>query len=120
MQRVNGEVRTVQASTVATTFDGQPATLAILRDMTLALREQEIREGLQVRLGELVERGEQNFSELVRALAREHRMLFGTEDASRSGKEVSIEGLPPELQHRISSVEEFREALLRILSRAQL
>ena len=120
VQRANGELRTVQASSVATTFDGRPATLAILRDMTVVLRDKEIREGLQVRLGELVERGEQNFAELVRALAREHRMLFGTEEASKSRDEVSISNLPPELQKPISSVEEFKEALLRILRRAQL
>lgn len=120
VQRVNGQVRTVQASCVATTFDGRPATLAILRDMTVALREKEIREGLQVRLGELVHRGEENFAELVRALAREHQMLFGTEEASKSGREVSISNLPPELQKPISSVEEFKDALLRILRRAQL
>ena len=82
VQRVNGELRTVQASSVATTFDGRPATLAILRDMTVALREKEIREGLQVRLGELVEHGEENFAELVRALAREHQRLFGAEAAA--------------------------------------
>ncbi len=120
VQRVNGEVRTVQASSVATTFDGRPATLAILRDMTVALREQDIREGLQLRLGELVERGEQNFSELVRALAREHQMLYGAEEASRSRKRASIPGLPPELQKPISSTEEYRDALLRILRRTQL
>ena len=120
VQRVNGEVRTVQASCVATTFDGRPATLAILRDMTVALREKEIREGLQQRLGELVRRGEETFAELVRALAREHRTLFEAEEASRSGKQVSIPGLPPELQKPLSSAEEFRDALLRILKRAHL
>ena len=120
VQRTNGEVRRVQASSVATVCEGQRATLAILRDMTLALQEKEIREGLQIRLGELVERGEQNFAELVRALAREHRMLFGTEDASASGKQLSIARLPPELQKPLSSVDEFKDALLRILRRAQL
>lgn len=121
VQRVNGQLRTVQASSVATTFDGRPATLAILRDMTVALRDKEVRESLQVRLGELVERGEENFAELVRALAREHQRLFGAEAAaSRSRKEVSIPGLPPELQKSMSSVDDFRDALLRILRRTQL
>lgn len=120
VQRANGQLRTVQASSVATTFDGRPATLAILRDMTVALRDKEIRESLQARLGELVQRGEEHFSELVRALAREHRMLFGTEEGSSSGKQRSIPGVPPELQKPLSSIEEFRDALIRILRRAQL
>ena len=120
VQRVNGELRTVQASSVATTFEGRPATLAILRDMTVALRDEEIRESLQVRLGELVERGEENFAELVRALAREHQMLYGAEEASRSRKGASIPGLPPELQKPMSSVDDFKDALLRILRRTQL
>ena len=44
IQRADGEIRTVQTSAVATTFEGQPASLAILRDVT-ALREveQEVR-----------------------------------------------------------------------------
>ena len=83
-------------------------------------REEEIREGLQLRLGELVERGQENFAELVRALAREHQMLYGAEEASKSRKRASIPGLPPELQKPISSAEEYRDALLRILKRAQL
>ena len=34
IRRTNGEVRTVETSAVAITFDGQPATLAVLRDIT--------------------------------------------------------------------------------------
>jgi PAS domain S-box-containing protein len=34
IQRQNGEIRTVQVSVVATTYKGQPATLAVLRDIT--------------------------------------------------------------------------------------
>ena len=34
IRRPDGEVRTVESSAVAITFDGQPATLAVLRDIT--------------------------------------------------------------------------------------
>ena len=34
IRRSDGEVRTVESSAVAITFDGQPATLAVLRDIT--------------------------------------------------------------------------------------
>ncbi len=34
IQRPDGEIRTVQVSVVATTYKGQPATLAVLRDIT--------------------------------------------------------------------------------------
>lgn len=34
IRRINGETRTVESSAVAIAFDGQPATLAVLRDIT--------------------------------------------------------------------------------------
>ena len=34
IRRTNGAIRTVEASAVAITYDGQPATLAVLRDIT--------------------------------------------------------------------------------------
>ena len=38
IERPDGEVRTVQASVVATTYKGQPATMAVLRDITALKR----------------------------------------------------------------------------------
>ena len=38
IERPNGEVRTVQASVVATTYKGQPSTMAVLRDITALKR----------------------------------------------------------------------------------
>jgi len=57
------------------------------------------------------------FSELVASLAREHKMLQKMASAQPGGKGALSE-LPPELQKPISSAEEFRDALLRILKRS--
>jgi len=52
IERPDGEIRTVQASVVATTYKGQPATMAVLRDITALKRaEMEI-----VRLNEELSR----------------------------------------------------------------
>ena len=83
----------------------------------LTLRDKESRQMSEQRLSEAVARQEQTFAELVRSMAREHARLFGTEEATRLGGKPTITGLPPELQRPLSSVEEFREALIRILKR---
>lgn len=59
------------------------------------------------------------FTELVNSLAREHKLLQQlTAKEEASGKSL-LSALPPELQEPIASVEEFRDALLRILKRSQ-
>lgn len=57
------------------------------------------------------------FNELVASLAREHKLLQKMAAAQPGGKGALSE-LPPELQKPISSVEEFRDALLHILKRS--
>ena len=56
------------------------------------------------------------FGELVSSLAREHKML--QKMASSQPGKGGLTELPPELQKPISSIEEFRDALLRILNRS--
>lgn len=85
-----------------------------------ALREQEFRGNLEQRVAKLVDREEANFAELVRSLWREHAMLFASDQAKKSKEGMSIPGLPSELRWPLSSVEEFHDALIRILRRAQL
>jgi DNA-binding NtrC family response regulator len=66
---------------------------------------------------EQTKRMQEQFAELVNSLAREHRLLH--ELAARQGKagKALLSELPEELQEPMASVEEFRNALLRILKK---
>ena len=55
--RSNGEVRTVESSAVAIAFDGQPATLAVLRDVTDRKRAEEALQESEERVRRLAEIG---------------------------------------------------------------
>ncbi len=72
---------------------------------------------LKEKFREQTQRMQTQFDELVNSLAREHKMMY--ELSVRQGKEgrASLSELPPELQKPISSVDEFRDALLKILRR---
>ena len=73
---------------------------------------------LKESITEQTQRMQEQFTELVNSLAREHKLLqkLATMQA-RDGKSLLSE-LPPELQEPIASVEEFRDAMLKILRRA--
>ena len=86
----------------------------------LRIRDREFEANLERRVADLVERSESNFAELVRALGREHSMLFATGEATKVGGQRMLADLPPELQKPMSSTAEFKEALLRILRRTQV
>ena len=86
----------------------------------LRIRDREFGANLERRVADLVDRSESNFAELVRALGREHAMLFATGEATKVGGQSVLADLPPELQKPISSTSEFKEALLRILRRTQV
>ena len=88
-----------------------------LRQRELQIHAREFRGNLELRVKDLIKGSEAHFAELVRALAREHALLYTTDEASKVGGERTINGLPPELQKPMSSVSEFKEALLRILGR---
>ena len=70
---------------------------------------------LEEKLGEQTERLQQQFIDLVDTLAREHKLIYRL--ASREGKrsKEALSRLPEELQEPMASIEEFSEALLRIL-----
>ena len=70
---------------------------------------------LEKKVGEQTQRLQQQFAELVETLAREHKLLYSLAERQRGGVKSLFSKLPKELQEPMSSVEEFSEALVRIL-----
>ena len=72
---------------------------------------------LKEKFAEQTKTMQEQFAELLNSLAREHKMML--ESAARQGKagEAMLKELPPELREPIASIEEFRDALLRILKK---
>ncbi len=66
---------------------------------------------------ERTNQAQEQFVELVNSLAREHKLLHNLAAMQAGGGKELLSKLPKELQEPTSSVEEFREALLRILRR---
>ena len=60
---------------------------------------------------------QEQFIELVASLAREHKLLYELGASQPGGGKEMLSKLPKELQESFSTVEEFRDALLRILRR---
>ena len=75
---------------------------------------------LHKRVGEQTERLQQQFVDLVETLAREHKLI--NKLAQREGKagREALSKLPRELQGPMATVEEFSEALIKILRRGAL
>ena len=108
---------------IAKPFDLDEVTIAVHRALErrrLVLLDRQHQQVLAERLGEQEIRLREQFAELVRALGREHAMLFATGGATKVGGQRLLVDLPPELQKPISSAAEFREALLRILTRTHV
>lgn len=72
---------------------------------------------LEERVAGQAEHLRQQFAELVETLAREHKLLYKLAGQQRESTKSLLKRLPPELQEPMSSVEEFSEALIRILRR---
>ncbi len=82
----------------------------------LQMENERHRLALETRVGEQTQQLQQQFIELVETLAREHKLIYRLAHSQRGGKE-ELSKLPKELQKPMSSVEEFSEALIRILRR---
>ncbi len=80
----------------------------------LMLENERHRLALEQKVGEQTARLQQLFVELVETLAREHKLIYQQASQQRGGREA-LSKLPPELREPMASVEEFSEALLRIL-----
>ena len=83
----------------------------------LRLKNERLRLDLEKRVAKQTEQLQQLFVELVETLAREHKLLYKLADERPRGAKSLLSKLPPELQQPMSSVEEFSEAMLRILRR---
>ena len=73
---------------------------------------------LQESITEKTQLMQAQFTELVKALSREHKLLHDLAASQAGGGKTLLSTLPKELQEPISSIEEFSEALLRILRRS--
>ena len=73
---------------------------------------------LQKSITEKTQLMQEQFGELMNSLARENQLLHELAGRQAGGGKELLSKLPKELQGPISSVEEFRDALLRILRRA--
>ena len=70
---------------------------------------------LEKKIVEQTEQLRKQFVELVETLAREHKLIYEMAEQQRGGIPSFLKKLPKELRKPMSSVEEFSEALLRIL-----
>lgn len=86
-----------------------------LEKKELNLQREQFLIELQQSLHEQSKQMQEQFDELVRTLAREHTLLYELTKKQKGGTKSILSKLPPELQKPMSSVEEFRNALLRIL-----
>ncbi len=81
------------------------------------LRDQRQYLELKDKFREHTQQMQAQFDELVNSLAREHKLMYELSIRQGKGGKASLSELPPELQKPISSVDEFRDALLKILRR---
>ncbi len=73
---------------------------------------------LEQNINEQTRRMQEQFTELVNSLGREHQLLSQLAAKQKTKGKSLLAGLPPELQGPISTVKEFKDALLRILRRS--
>jgi len=82
------------------------------------LREKHRYLELQKSITEKTQLMQEQFTELVSSLARENQLLHELAGRQADGGKELLSKLPKELQEPMSSVEEFKDALLRILRRS--
>jgi len=102
-------------------FNLDEVVLAVRRGFerrTLWLENENHRRRLQERVGEQAKQLQELFTELVETLSREHTLLYRLKEGQPKGGKPFLSKLPPELQEPMASVEEFRDALLKILKRS--
>ena len=91
-----------------------------LENRDLQLKNKRYSLQLQQSVKEQAQRMQSQFTELVKALAREHKLMCELSPSEGKSGKSPLSILPPELQQPMSSVEEFRDALIRILRGGKL
>ncbi len=102
-------------------FDRDDVVLKVLKAIERwkrQLREKHRYLELQKSITEKTQLMQEQFTELLSSLAREHKLVQDLASRQAGGGKELLSKLPKELQEPMSSVEEFRDALLRILRRA--
>ncbi len=84
----------------------------------LWLENERHRDDLEDKVAQQADRLQSQFSELVETLAREHTLLFQMAAQQKKDHSRIFSKLPPELRKPMSSIDEFRDALIRILSKS--
>ena len=91
-----------------------------LEQKALNVQREQFQSELQQSLRDQSHQMMAQFDELVRSLAREHTLLYELTKKQGGNTKEAFSKLPPELQKPMSSVEEFRDALIRILQRGKI
>ncbi len=84
----------------------------------LELLKQRHEQILRERLREQQTRLESQFAQLINSIAREHSLILERESSKGRGGDLSA--LPPELQQQKVSIEEFAQALLKVIRSGSL
>lgn len=76
---------------------------------------------LDLKLKEQTRQTREQFGELIQSLAREHTLALQVDSLSRpKGKKNRSSSLPPELQQSMTTVQEFAQALIRVIHSGSL
>ena len=120
--RPDGEVRTVETSAVAITYNGQPAALAVLRDITARKNAEESLKQANQRLEESNQSLEKRVSQRTRDLEEANRRLVaeisererGQEELQRSSQAKSqiLSTVSHELKTPLTSIMGYTDRLL--------
>lgn len=82
------------------------------------LQERHSQADIRQNIADQTQRMQDQFNELMLSLSREHRLIQKLAAAQPDGGKKARSQLPPELRDPISSMDDFKDALLRILKRS--
>jgi len=102
-------------------FDRNDVTQKVLQAIEkwrLQLQEKHRYLEMQQSIAQKTQMMQEQFTELVNSLSREHKLMQALGDKQSGGGKGLVSSLPEELQGPLATVGEFRDALLKILRKA--